>query len=275
MNLEKLCTQVCDVAEAAGDFIQAESKNISPADVELKGHNNLVSYVDKKAEEQIVSSLKKIIPGSGFITEEKTVSETQKEITWIIDPLDGTTNFIHKIPCYSVSIGMMLDGKLSLGVIYEPNLNEMFFGYAGGEAKMNKQKINVSPTPLLSDSLLATGFPYYDYSRMKPYMEVFNHLMHHSRGLRRWGSAAVDLAYTACGRFDGFYEYGLNPWDVAAGIFLVELAGGKNSDFSGGENYLFVPQDNLSRGAEIISTNGKIHDELLAVMREKFFRNNE
>ena len=166
---------------------------------------------------------------------------------------------------------MLVDGKLSLGVIYEPNLDEMFFGYAGGEARMNKEKIKVSPTPLLSSSLLATGFPYYDYSNMKPYMEVFEHLMHHSRGLRRLGSAAVDLAYTACGRFDGFYEYGLNSWDVAAGAFLVELAGGKVSDFSGGENFLFVPQDDKSRGAEIVATNGKIHDELLEVIRKNFF----
>jgi myo-inositol-1(or 4)-monophosphatase len=218
--------------------------------------------VDKKAEEIIVTALEKLTPGCGFITEENTVATHEKEIMWVIDPLDGTTNFIHKLPCYCVSIGMMQDGKLSLGVIYELNLDEMFYGYAGGEARMNKQKINVSSTPLLSASLLATGFPYHDYSHMKPYMEVFEHLMQHSRGLRRMGSAAVDLAYVACGRFDAFYEYGLNPWDVAAGIFLVELAGGKNSDFSGGENYL--------SGNEIISTNGKIHDELVEVIKKKF-----
>ncbi|HLG36482.1 MAG TPA: inositol monophosphatase family protein [Bacteroidia bacterium] len=267
MNLEVLCGKVCEVAKAAGDFIQAESKKISSADVEMKGHNNLVSYVDKKAEELIVSSLEKISPGSGFITEEKTVSETQKEITWIIDPLDGTTNFIHKVPCYCVSIGMMVDGKLSLGVIYEPNLDEMFFGYAGGEARMNKQIIKVSPTPLLANALLATGFPYHDYNLMEPYIEVFKSLMKDSRGLRRLGSAAVDLAYVACGRFDGFYEYGLNSWDVAAGAFLVELAGGKVSGFSGDENFLF--------GKEIVATNGKIHDELLNLIQKTFSKKKE
>ena len=262
MNLPELCNKVCAAAQQAGDFIKAEAKNFSSADVEWKSHNSLVSYVDKKAEEIIVTALEKIVPGSGFITEEKTVGENQKEITWIIDPLDGTTNFIHKLPCYCVSIAMMMEDKISLGVIYELNLDEMFYGYAGDDARMNKQKIKVSSTPLLSDSLLATGFPYYDYTQMKSYMEVFEHLMHHSRGLRRLGSAAVDLAYAACGRFDGFYEYGLNSWDVAAGAFLVELAGGKVSDFSGGGNFIF--------GKEIVAANGKIYDELMGVIRKKF-----
>jgi myo-inositol-1(or 4)-monophosphatase len=262
MNLQEVCGKVCDIAKAAGDFIQTESRKITPADVELKGHNNLVSYVDKTAEQLIVSAIEKIVPGSGFITEEKTVTEQQKEITWIIDPLDGTTNFIHKIPCYCVSIGMLMEGKLSLGVIYEPNLNEMFFGCVGGGAKMNKKKIAVSSTAKLADSLLATGFPYYDYNLIGPYLEVFKSLMQHSRGLRRWGSAAIDLAYVACGRFDGFYEYGLNSWDVAAGAFLVELAGGKVTDFNGGENFLL--------GKEIISGNGKINGELLEIIRQEF-----
>ena len=267
MNLSEICIRVCDVAKAAGDFIQTESENFSPADVELKGHNNLVSYVDKKAEELIVSALEKIVPGSGFITEEKTVSEQRKDLMWIIDPLDGTTNFIHKIPCYCVSIALIQEGKNSLGVIYEPNSGEMFYGYAGGKARMNKTEICVSPTPLLSQSLLATGFPYHDYNLMEQYLGVFKTLMKESRGLRRLGSAAVDLAYVACGRFDGFYEYGLNSWDVAAGAFLVELAGGSVSDFLGGNNYLF--------GKEIVTTNKKIHPELLSVIKKHFHSGTE
>lgn len=255
MNLASLCDQVCSVAKSAGDFIRSESKKFSPSDVELKGRNNLVSYVDKKSEEMIVSALDKLLPGSGFITEEDTVGASQKEITWIIDPLDGTTNFVHKLPCYCISIGMLKDGKLSLGVIYELNLDEMFYGYRGGKAMLNRKSIKVSSTKTVADSLIATGFPYTDYSKMEPYIKIFQHLMLSSRGLRRMGSAAVDLAYVACGRFDSFYEYGLNAWDVAAGAFLVDLAGGKNSDFSGGDNFLF--------GKEIITSNGFTHDEML------------
>jgi myo-inositol-1(or 4)-monophosphatase len=267
MNLSQICLNVCDIAKAAGDFIQSESRKFSPADVELKGHNNLVSYVDKKAEEIIVSSLGKIIPGSGFITEENTIEANLKEITWIIDPLDGTTNFIHKVPCYCVSIGLLINGKLSLGVIYEPNSGEMFYGFAGGKAMLNKTEICVSPTPFLRNSLLATGFPYHDYNLMEPYIGVFKSLMKESRGLRRLGSAAVDLAWVACGRFDGFYEYGLNAWDVSAGAFLVELAGGSSTDFSGGNNYLF--------GKEIIATNKKIHPELSGVIERYFYSGTE
>ncbi len=259
MNLSSLCENVCSVAKSAGDFIRSESQKFAPSDVELKGRNNLVSYVDKKSEEMIVSALDKLLPGSGFITEENTVDANQKEITWIIDPLDGTTNFVHKLPCYCVSIGMLVNGKLSLGVIYELNLDEMFYGYDGGKAMLNGKSIKVSSTKTLADSLIATGFPYTDYSQMNPYIEIFRHLMLNSRGLRRMGSAAVDLAYVACGRFDSFYEYGLNAWDVAAGAFLVQLAGGKNSDFSGGENFLF--------GKEIITSNGLTHAEMLGAIR--------
>ena len=262
MNLSAVCAKVCAAAKTAGNFIMTEQKKFSEVDVELKSHNNLVSYVDKTAEEMIVSELQKIIPGSGFITEENTIASNPKEITWIIDPLDGTTNYIHKIPCFCVSIGMMTDGKLCLGVIYEMNLNEMFYGYSGGTAKMNGKEISVSSTAKLADSLLATGFPYYDYSNMKAYMDVFDYLMHHSRGLRRLGSAAVDLAYVACGRFDGFYEYGLNAWDVAAGAFLVELAGGKVSDFRRGNNFLF--------GKEIVTSNRKVYNELMEVITSRF-----
>ena len=259
MNLPLLCDQVCAVAKQAGDFIRSESRKFAPSDVELKGRNNLVSYVDKKSEEMIVSALDKLHPGSGFITEEDTVDDTHKEVTWIIDPLDGTTNFVHKLPCYCISIGMTINGKLSLGVIYELNLDEMFYGYLGGKAMLNGKSIRVSSTKTVADSLIATGFPYTDYSNMEPYIKIFKHLMLNSRGLRRMGSAAVDLAYVACGRFDSFYEYGLNAWDVAAGAFLVELAGGKNSDFSAGENFLF--------GKEIITSNGFTHAEMLEAIR--------
>lgn len=254
MDLKNICNEVCSLAKSTGKFIAEEQKNIKPEIIETKSINSLVTYVDKTAEEQIVKKLKQLIPGSGFITEENTANNTSEEYNWIIDPLDGTTNFIHKLPCYSISIGLTHKQKLVLGVIYEINLNECFYSWEGAKAYLNGNEICVSPTKTMKDSLIATGFPYYDYAQMDEYLNLFRHLMKNSRGLRRLGSAAVDLAYVACGRFDSFYEYSLNPWDVAAGAFIVKQAGGKVSDFKKGGDYLF--------GKEIIAANSYTYNEL-------------
>lgn len=266
MNLELICSEVCKAAKDAGNFMRKERKNFDQEAVEYKGKNDLVSYVDKTAEKLIVEHLSKLIPGAGFITEEKTISVEGEIYNWIIDPLDGTTNFIHGLPCYCVSIGLLMNkqggSELVMGVIYEPNLDELFYAWEGSKTYLNDKEVSVSKNDMLKTSLMATGFPYSNYERMKPYMEVFEHCMHNTHGLRRWGSAAIDLAYVACGRFEGFYEYGLNPWDVAAGAFLVQQAGGKVSDFSGGKNYVF--------GAEIIATNQFIFGEFLDVVKSKF-----
>jgi len=267
MDLKKLCEEVCRLAREVGDFIRTESRSFSSSSIEIKGHNDLVSYVDKTAEQKIVDQLKQLLPAAGFITEEKTVmQDSSKDKTgsylWIIDPLDGTTNFIHGIPCYCISIALMQDNRLVIGVIYEINTDECFYAFENGGAFLNGNRISVSPINKLKDSLLATGFPYSNYSRMKEYMQVFEYLMHHTHGLRRLGSAAVDLAYVACGRFEGFYEYGLNSWDVAAGACIVKEAGGKVSDFSGGDNVVF--------GREIIASNSAVFEELLGIVREKF-----
>ena len=232
----------------------------------------MVSYVDKTAEQKIVDGLSKLLPEAGFITEENTSSKKGSTFNWIIDPLDGTTNFIHGVPCFSISIALMREKassqssqeekELIVGVIYEINLDECFYAFENGGAFLNGNKISVSSVVKLKDSLLATGFPYSNYTRMKEYLEVFEYLMHHSHGLRRLGSAAVDLAYVACGRFEGFYEYGLNSWDVAAGAFIVKEAGGKVSDFSGGNDFVF--------GREIVACNSTTYDELLGVIKSKF-----
>jgi myo-inositol-1(or 4)-monophosphatase len=158
---------------------------------------------------------------------------------WIIDPLDGTTNFIHKLPVFSVSIGLMQNNELILGVVYECNRDEMFYAWKGSKAYLNNEQIFVKQNTELSKSLLATGFPYYDFEVMENYLATLKYLMVNTQGMRRMGSAAVDLAYTACGRFDGFFEYGLHPWDVAGGAFIVQQAGGKLSTFSGSNNYVF------------------------------------
>lgn len=262
MNLEKLCADVCEAARAAGNFIREERKTFTRSKVEYKGLNDLVSYVDKTAEQMLVRDLSKILPSSGFITEEKTNTTRGEEYNWIIDPLDGTTNFVHGIPCYCVSVALVSNNKLLIGVVYEVNLDECFYAYENGGAWLNGKRISVSDSATLKQSLLATGFPYSNYERMKPYMEVFDYLMYNTHGLRRLGSAAADLVYVACGRFEGFYEYGLNAWDVAGGALIVKEAGGIVSDFSGGENFLF--------GKEIISTNQKIYKEFLGVVKSKF-----
>ncbi len=262
MDLEKLCADVIEVVKRTGNFIREERKSFSMSRVEYKGLNDLVSYVDKSAEQQLVDAFIKLLPSSGFIAEENTNNTVSADYNWIIDPLDGTTNFVHGIPCFCISVALVLKDKPVIGVVYEINLDECFYAYENGGAFLNGKKINVSGTKELKGALLATGFPYSDYNRMKPYMEVFDYCMYNTHGLRRLGSAAADLAYVACGRFEGFYEYGLNAWDVAAGAFIVKEAGGSVADFSGSSNYIF--------GKEIIATNKNIYGEFLGIVRDKF-----
>jgi myo-inositol-1(or 4)-monophosphatase len=261
-NYRELCLKVCEISRNTGKFIQSEVNKIRNADVETKGLNDFVTYVDKTSEQALVKDLSALLPEAGFIAEENTSSKKGEIYNWIIDPLDGTTNFIHGLPCYSISIALMKENKVVLGVVYEINLDECFYAWEGSEAYLNGAVIKVSNAPTIKDSLFATGFPYYDYSRLDNYMELFIYFLKNSHGLRRLGSAAVDLAYVACGRFEGFYEYGLKPWDVAAGAFIVQQAGGKVSDFKGDSNYIF--------GKEIIATNNRVFEEFLKLSLNYF-----
>lgn len=261
--LQNITKQVTEVAKEAGDFIRQERKNFNADRIEFKGLNDLVSYVDKTAEQKIVASLEKILPEAGFITEEKTTTKVGERYNWIIDPLDGTTNFIHGLPVYSVSIALQKYDKLVSGVVYEVNQDECFYASTDTPAYLNDKEIKVSNAPAISSSLLATGFPYYDFSKQQQYINLFTELMKSCHGLRRMGSAAVDLAYTACGRFEAFYEYNLNAWDIAAGVVIVRQAGGDVVNFSGGEEVLNT--------RELLATNGKITDEMLEVI-SKFFK---
>ena len=266
LDLQKLCHEVCLISKKVGEFIRSERKNFSTDKIEVKGAHDFVSYVDKTSEKQIIKGLSILLPESGFIAEEGTSSKKGEKYNWIIDPLDGTTNFIHGLPCFAISIALMRTSagknELVLGVIYEINLDECFYAWEGSKAYLNEQEIFVSKTPTLSDSLLATGFPYYDYSKMDKYMELFNYFMKNTHGLRRLGSAATDLAYVACGRFDGFYEYSLQPWDVAAGVLIVKQAGGKVTDFSGDDNFIF--------GKELVAGNSIFFDEFLKTVISHF-----
>ena len=261
MNLERISTSVCDVAREAGFFIRKELLNITPGSVEMKGMNDFVTYVDKASEAMIVGELRKIIPESGFIAEEETAGMTQSDYTWIVDPLDGTTNFIHGIPCFSVSIALRHLDRTLMGVVYEASRSECFYAWGEG-AFLNGDPIHVSQTEFLEGAFLATGFPYSDFSRMDAYVDHLKGILRKTTGVRRLGSAAADLAYVACGRFDGFWEYSLKPWDVAAGSFIVEQAGGKVSDFQGGNNFVF--------GGEMIAANPSIHELLLDSIKTAF-----
>ena len=262
MELDQIVNKVIEISKEAGGFIREQKKTFSPDKIEIKGLNDLVSYVDKTAEQKIVTSLQTVLPEAGFITEEKTINTVGERYNWIIDPLDGTTNFIHGLPVYSVSIALQEYDELILGVVYEVNQDECFYAWKGSPAYLNGNIIKTSDAPTIDKSLLATGFPYYDFTRQEAYINLFTELMKSCHGLRRLGSAAVDLAYTACGRFDAFYEYNLNPWDVAAGIIIVKQAGGDVVNFKGGDEVL------LTR--ELLATNGKITKEMLTAIQKYF-----
>jgi myo-inositol-1(or 4)-monophosphatase len=262
MELIKITNQVTEVAKQAGDFIRQERKTFDPDKIEYKGLNDLVSYVDKNAEKIIVEGLRKILPEAGFITEEKTTTTLGERYNWIIDPLDGTTNFIHGLPTFSVSIALKEYDELVLGVVYEINQDECFYACKDNPAYLNGKEIRVSKNKTVADSLLATGFPYYDFTKQATYIELFTELMRSCHGLRRIGSAAVDLAYTACGRFDAFYEYNLNAWDIAGGIVIVKQAGGDIVNFKGGAEVLET--------RELLATNAQITTELLSTIQKYF-----
>jgi myo-inositol-1(or 4)-monophosphatase len=262
MNLSDITLQVTEIVRAVGEFIRQQQQRLTESDVIEKGEHDLVTYVDKESESRLVSRLKQIVPDAGFIVEEDQQLEKAGKYNWIIDPLDGTTNFVHGVPVYSVSVALARKNELILGVVYEVNLDECFYAWKGGQAMLNGKPISVSKQSSLNDSLLATGFPYHDYSLMKPYLHLFNELMKSSRGIRRLGSAAVDLAYVACGRFEAFYEYGLNPWDVAAGALIVKQAGGLVTDFNNKDDYLF--------GRHILASNGHTHKAFLNKLNTSF-----
>jgi len=261
-ELQELTQKVVKISQEAGEFLKGEISKISKSDIEEKGIHDLVTYVDKAAEKMLVTALSELLPEAGFIAEEGTSDKKGELYDWIIDPLDGTTNFIHGVPLYAVSLALRYQDEIILGVIYEPNLKECFYSWKEAPSYLNGRIIKVSDTKTVDKALFATGFPYYDYNRLKEFMSFFEYMMQYSRGIRRLGTAVMDLAYVACGRYDGFYEYGLRPWDVAAGTLIVENAGGFNMDFKGGEDYIF--------GKEIISVNAHVSEEFLALMK-KFF----
>jgi myo-inositol-1(or 4)-monophosphatase len=264
MNLKEICLEIEKAANEAGAFIRREAEVFDITCTERKGLNDFVSYVDKGAEKLLVERLSVILPEAGFITEEGTSTKVGVRYCWVIDPLDGTTNFLHGFYPYAVSIGLMDHDEVVAGVVYEIGKQETFSAWKDGGAWLNGKPIHVSAITRLADSLIATGLPYSDFHRLDPYMESLTYLCRHAQGIRRLGSAATDLAYVACGRFEAFYEYGLHPWDIAAGIVLVREAGGRISDFSGNEKNL--------KGDEIVAAASPVFMEFLENV-SKFIHN--
>ena len=263
-QLDRICSGLLPAAMETAGFLLEERKKFRQENVEYKGLNNLVSYVDKEAEKMLVKACRSVLPEAGFITEEATVEggDENSELVWIIDPLDGTTNFVHGLPEFSVSIGLVWKGTPVLGIVVHAPEQKVYHARKGGGAWCNGEKISVSVESKLENSLLATGFPYYDFDLMPQYLSVLDHLMKNSHGLRRMGSSAIDLAYVASGIFDGFFEYNLSPWDVAGGICLVREAGGIVSDFQGADNALF--------GRQIVA-GGAVQPALLQAIRERWY----
>lgn len=231
-------------------------------EVSLKSLNNLVTEVDKSIEKFLVTGLRNILPSSTFLTEEQTIETTEGEYQWIIDPIDGTTNFVHGVPAYAISIALRHNAEIVFGIVHEVNRNEQFWAIKGEGAFLNDTKISVTDTKHLKNSLIATGFPYDEFDREEAYWKALKSFTHQTRGIRRLGSAAVDLCYVACGRFDCFFEYSLSPWDVAGGALIVTEAGGQITDFSGKDQWLF--------GKEIVASNKFLHKAALNIITEHF-----
>ena len=241
-------------ARRAGQIINRHSRDLDALTVKHKSHNDFVSEVDRNAEQAIVEILLEAYPGHAILAEEGG-AQGDSEFQWIIDPLDGTTNYLHGFPQYAVSIALQHKGVLTHAVIYDPSRNDLFTATRGAGAFLNDRRIRVSRREQLKDALIGTGFPFRDFSYMDAYMGIFRELMQKTAGLRRPGSAALDLAYTAAGRFDGFWEFNLNAWDIAAGALLVQEAGGLVGDFQGEAGYL--------QSGNIVAGNPRVFVQLL------------
>lgn len=246
-------------ARNASKIIIRHMGRLEAHDISEKGRNDFVTEVDKLAEKEIIKTLKKSYPDHKIIAEESGITEGNEDYVWIVDPLDGTTNYIHGIPHVAVSIAMKQKGKLEHAVIYDPIRDELFTATRGEGARLNDRRIRVSSQIRLEKSLIGTGFPFRNPENIQLYLQIFEALLPTTGGIRRAGSAALDLAYVAAGRLDGFLELSLSPWDMAAGALLIKEAGGLVGDIEGGENYL--------ESGNIVVGNPKIFKALLQIIK--------
>ncbi len=250
-----------EAALQAGKLLLSSYGKLKVSDIKTKAKNDFVTKIDKHAEELIISKIKRHFPDHGILAEE-TGKSPGHETLWIIDPLDGTSNYIHEIPMFSISIGAIEKGRLKAAVIYDPIHRELFTAEEDEGAFLNKRRIHVTTVKRLSDALMTTGIPFRARDRFDEYMASFRTISLESVGIRRAGSAALDLAYVACGRFDGFWELDLSPWDIAAGALLIQEAGGKISDMWGRADYL--------KNGDVLASNGLIHRELQKITSRLF-----
>ncbi|WDN89796.1 myo-inositol-1(or 4)-monophosphatase [Desulfosarcina sp. BuS5] len=249
-------------AREAGKILLKHFGNVPQSAVRKKARNDFISFVDEKSEETIIKIIRSAFPDHAILAEEGGAFENDNPYRWIIDPLDGTTNYLHSIPVFAVSIALEYKNSLIAGVIYSPLSDEIFWASKGEGAFFNGRSISVSGTSILEESFIATGFPFKNKELLSDYLEVFKNIFQKCIGARRIGTAAIDLAYVAAGRFDGFWEIGLKPWDVAAGAIIIEEAGGIVTNFWGGFQYLNNPY--------IIASNGKIHKEMGEIIKQVF-----
>jgi len=246
-----------NLARDAGNLLK--EKFNSKHEVHYKGEINLVTEADKMSEDLIIAAINSSFPDHGILSEESPAQNSSAKLRWIIDPLDGTTNYAHGYPVFCVSIALENEGVIVLGVIYDPLREDMFVAERGKGAYLNGKKLKVSPTATLSRSLLATGFPYDIRMSKDNNLNYFNLMAVEAQAIRRAGAAALDIAYLAAGRFDGFWELKLMPWDVAAGCLMVEESGGVISDMSGGQWDISSPN--------VLVSNGLIHEQMISVFK--------
>jgi myo-inositol-1(or 4)-monophosphatase len=248
-------------ARAAGDIIIRSLDRVDLLTITPKGRNDFVTEVDRQAESEIINILHKAYPHHAFLGEESgSQGAAQAEYVWVIDPLDGTTNFLHGFPHVCVSIGLLYRGRPEKAVIYDPLKQELFTGSRGGGAMLNNRRIRVTKLTGLKGALLGTGFPFRDQTHVDAYLAMFREMMKDTAGIRRAGSAALDLAYVAAGRLDGFWELGLKKWDITAGIVLIQEAGGIVTDLQGREGYL--------ESGNILTANPRLHQVMREVMEQ-------
>ncbi|MDR2928466.1 MAG: inositol monophosphatase [Cytophagaceae bacterium] len=256
INYEYICLNVADIARNTGLRLR-KMRDDAGIKITQKGKNDFVTQFDRAVEQSLVELLSAMLPSAGFIAEEGTSDKRGERFNWVIDPIDGTTNFIHGLFPYCISIALMEGSEVVVGVIYEVGFDECFYAWKHGKAMLNGNEIHVSRAATVADSLIATGFPYTDFGLIDRFMDSLQYFMQKSHGMRRLGSAAADLAYVACGRVDAFYEYGLKPWDVAAGALIVQQAGGNVADFTGNNGYIF--------GRQLVAANSLVFDEFMQI----------
>uniref|UniRef100_A0A7C6EMU9 Inositol-1-monophosphatase n=1 Tax=candidate division WOR-3 bacterium TaxID=2052148 RepID=A0A7C6EMU9_UNCW3 len=259
MDLNKILAKAIKIVVETGDYIYCLSNRKKR--ISYKGAVNLVTQFDNIAQRKIVNYLKKEFPDYGILSEENISYDTHKKIKWLLDPLDGTTNFAHNLPIWAISIGLEVEADIVLGIVYDPTRKELFSAIKGRGSFLNGKKISVSKTKKLGKSLLVTGFPYDIRVSKENNLDYFARFCLTAQAVRRLGSAALDLCYTACGRFDGYWELKLSPWDQAAGSLILKEAGGKITDFKGKPFDIY--------GKEVLGTNGYIHRQMMEVLEKK------